>query len=84
MTIPENILGALQRYVSDGIEPGSCVRAILENNLTEAFVRADHQTTAAMHAIVAYIYNKMPMHCHGSPEKVDAWIASWRTGNVKP
>ena len=72
--VPENILGALDRYVEHRIPPGSCTLAILSNDLQGAYGRADHMTAAAMHDIVRYIYNCLPSACWGSREKVQAWL----------
>lgn len=33
-----------------------------------------------MRAIVSYVYNSIPSDCHGSPEKVRAWLAKFRGG----
>ena len=72
--VPENILGALDRYVEHRIPPGSCTLAILSNDLQGAYGRADRYTAAAMHDIVRYIYNCLPSASWGSREKVQAWL----------
>lgn len=72
--IPERILGALQRYVEDRIQPGGFMTAVLSNDLREAIARADDECLAALHTIVARLYNDVPSICWGSPEKVDAWL----------
>ncbi|MBI4099599.1 hypothetical protein HY440_01185 [Candidatus Microgenomates bacterium] len=71
---PETLEG-LKRYAEQGIPTGGFLRAVLENNLMEAFGQADIENTADMAEIVGYVYNEMPMSCHGSPEKVKAWLA---------
>ena len=74
----EDHIGAIERFVEHGIEPGSCTRAILENNLRDAFARADEETREIMFYIVSYCYNEIPSNCWGSREKVDQWIRAIR------
>lgn len=50
------------------------MRAVLENNLTEAFGRADMDNREAMFDIVQYCYNELPFVCWGSKEKVSKWL----------
>lgn len=80
-TIPERILAGLTRYASYGTPTGHFLRAALENNLREAVLRADTNSLAALRDIVLFIYNEMPSDCHGSKEKVEAWIK--RAENLK-
>lgn len=72
--VPEHIQGAFDRYVQKGIGPGGFVTAVLENNLKEAFSRADSINLAHMHEIVMYCYWEIPSACWGSPEKVAKWM----------
>ena len=65
---------SIDRYVNDRIPTGGFLRAVLENNLKEAFGRADEEAVVQMKEIVAYCYNQIPCNCWGSPEKVSAWL----------
>lgn len=67
-------LAPLVRYVEHGIEPGSFLTAVLENDLAEACARADMHNRRKLYEWVYYIYNECPGECWGSPEKVEAWI----------
>ncbi len=71
--IPEYTKEAIDNWVRHGWQPGSFVQAVLENNLSEAFARADDTNTRFMKEIVMYVYNEIPSPAWGSPEKVDAW-----------
>ena len=71
-------MGALDRYVHHRIPTGGCLRAVLANDLMQAFARADFDTTRAMGTIVRYIYNDIPSACHGSYAAVDAWLDGGR------
>lgn len=64
---------AVERY-RDGMEPGSCTRAILENDLFHAAACADPSTRYHLVDIASYIFNHMPPESYGSPEKVEAWL----------
>ncbi|KKM74720.1 hypothetical protein LCGC14_1397480 [marine sediment metagenome] len=65
----------IDQYVSNHIPPGDFLRAVLENNLMEAMGRADKNNQTAIFDICTYIYNHVPFDCHGSKEKVEAWLA---------
>lgn len=66
---------SLEAYVATGRPVGGFLTAVLENDLKEAFGRADDQCTRNMRDIVAYCYNKLPIGCWGSPEAVSEWFA---------
>lgn len=50
--IREDWYGALERYLNNGIMPGSFMTAVLENNLKEAIGRADMTNRSNLHNIV--------------------------------
>ena len=77
--MPPRILEGLRRYAIHHQEVGSFLRAVLENNLTEAVCRADPESLAALRIIVIYVYNCLPASCHGSPEAVKAWLKKGET-----
>lgn len=68
----------IDRYVEGGCEPGSCTRAILENDLVGAVRHADPQSQILLAEIVKYVYNHTPLACWGSPAKVNAWMRAKR------
>jgi len=74
----ENIKATLDLYVNNRIPTGSFLQACLENNLAEAFGRADEFNRENLFEIVQYIYNDMPSCCWGSREIVKAWLAEGR------
>lgn len=73
--LPPNVRASLDRYSAEGVPTGGFLRAVLENNLKEAFARADSINIRAMAEIVAHVYNNLPSASWGTAEKVDAWIA---------
>lgn len=79
--IREDLLGALERYINNGINPGGFMTAVLHNNLCEAFGRADFMNAANLKNIVGYVYNHVPSNAWGSPEKVEQYVKSLKKGN---
>ena len=72
--IKESTIQAIDRYANDRCPPGGFVRAVLENNLTQAYGYADAENFASLKEIVKYCYWEIPGDCWGSPEKVRAWL----------
>jgi hypothetical protein len=72
--IPHWALESLNAYAQKGRPPGGFLTSCLANDLTNAFGRADEDSTAALRHIVAYIYNCVPSGCHGSYQRVEEWI----------
>ena len=67
-------LESLDRYVTEGIPTGGFLEAVLCNDLMESFGHADMYNRSTLFEICDYIYNELPALCHGSPEKVRAWL----------
>ena len=67
-------LDSIDRYITHGIPTGSFLEAVLCNDLMEAMGLADMGNRLALFEICDYIYNETPSGCHGSPEKVRAWM----------
>lgn len=72
--LPEHMRGSMKRYLEQRIEPGSFLTAVLENNLSESFARADHINRERLFDIVGFLYNEAPRTSWGSPNKVTDWI----------
>lgn len=74
--IQEHMLESLKAYIEQHRPVGGFLTAVLENNLMEACGRADDDNLANLPAFCAYLYNDAPSACHGSPKKVQAWLAA--------
>lgn len=72
--VSESMVICLEHYVNEGVQPGDFLTAVLENNLVEAFARADDQNIRLIHWYVELLYDKAPAGCWGSPEKVERWV----------
>ncbi len=74
----DNIKQALDAYAREGQAVGDFLTAVLENNLMQAFGKADAENYRDLGEICGYVYNELPSACHGSPEQVRAWLAKFR------
>lgn len=74
-SISPSIIAGLRRYADEGIPTGHFLRAVLENDLYGAALRADDDSQAALCTIVAYVDNEMPRECWGSYAAVVKWLA---------
>jgi len=81
--IPQRMMGAIDRYVNQGIQPGHFLTAVISNDLKEALSRADEENLDNLSAYVSYFYNKAPSACWGSEEKMKAWLESFKMGEER-
>lgn len=72
--VPVTTAFTIANYVIHKIQTGGFLFAVLSNDLSESFARADMGNRAAMFEIVSFIYNSIPSKCWGSKEKVQAWL----------
>ena len=72
---PPNARESLLRYWHERIPTGGFLLAVLENNLREAFSRADDVNVRHLGGIVRWCYWELPSPAWGSPERVRAWLA---------
>jgi len=72
--IPHHMHAAIRTHVNDRRPVGDFLTALLENNLKESVIRADHINLAALVDWCRLLYNFVPSACQGSPAKVKAWL----------
>jgi len=72
--LPEHLRDGMRRYVEHGIRPGHFLTAVLENDLLEAFNRADETSAYALKNIAEFLQCQLPMECYGSFEAVNRWV----------
>lgn len=77
------LIGGFDRYVERGIEPGSFLRAVLENDLVNAVSRADMFNVKKLDKICEYMKYYMPYDCWGSKEIVEKWIREKKIDGMK-
>lgn len=73
--IPLNIRRSLRDYLTDGIDPGSFLFAVITNDLRQAIGRADRDSLAAIKEIVMFLMNRTPGICHGTSNRFYDWQA---------
>ena len=73
-TVPEHLRGGIRRYVTQGVEPGGFLCAVIANDLRDSFGQADEDSRAGLFQIVSWFYNYAPGNCWGSVEAREAWI----------
>jgi hypothetical protein len=77
------LLGAIERYVNQGILPGSFLEAVLCNDLKQACACADTDNRRQLFEIVQYLYWEVPSLCWGSPERVAAWLGKFEKAEAQ-
>lgn len=75
---PPDVIESFIAYRDEGIPPSVFVRACLENNLSEAFGRADEHNRVNLQHIVAWLYWNMPSNLWKSREAVNAHLKAMR------
>lgn len=76
--LPNYIKESLEAYANEGRPTGGFLQAVLENDLMQAIGRADCYNEPLMVDICSYVYNHMPISCHGSPKIVADWLQRFR------
>lgn len=72
--LPPGCFESIELYVMEGISGGDFLNAVMENNLREAFGRADNAHRDALFEIVSYCYNNIPGECWGDKDRVIQWM----------
>lgn len=80
--VPRGTLNSLILYAQEGVPTGGFLHAVLSNDLRGAVARADKANLQAIKSIVEFVCNQLPQLCHGSPDKVAAWIETARAGKI--
>jgi hypothetical protein len=68
------MVAGIKRYVENRIRPGHFLTALLSNDLTGTFNRADGTNEPLIREWVRWVYNEMPSDMVGSREKVEAYL----------
>jgi hypothetical protein len=73
--LPDALQMGARLWIEEGIYPGHFLRAVLENDLTEAFARADDEMVVKLRDIVRWWYNEAPGGCWRGVHAVQEWHA---------
>jgi len=84
--IPRHLRYGLCWYALNHRPTGDFLRAVLANDFTQAVLRADDESFAALRELARFIHCEMPEESHGSEEKVRKWLEGngdriYRCGN---
>ena len=71
--IPDHMRASVKRYLEEGGEVGGFLMAVLCNNLSGAFARADQTNREALGDWVSWLWNDCPSDAWGSLAEVRAW-----------
>lgn len=66
---------SMKQYIEVGQPVSSFLRAVLNNDLSEAFTKADDVNTHRLRDYVVFLHTHAPRRCWGSPAIVDKWLA---------
>lgn len=75
--IRADMVAALERYVEHGVPLGHFLQSIVGNDFKEACARGDTDNLNNLPAFAVYLYNEMPIGCHGSYEKYHEWLKNF-------
>ena len=73
--LPLVVFEAFKGHALDRRGVGNFVTACLENNCGNAVCGADADNYLALRRIAQFMHCDLPSDCHGSREKVQAWLA---------
>jgi hypothetical protein len=74
-TVPAHCRDGLQLYIERGVPTGDFLKAILTNNLVEAYKLADDINFGRIADYAKFLYWECPSLAWGSEEKVATWTA---------
>lgn len=72
--VPDITADGIANWVVYGVHPGGFLTAVLQNKLMETIQRADSTNFSHIYDIVNFIYNKIPIGCWGSEERMEFWV----------
>lgn len=73
--VPENLHDGIVAYLTERRPTGSFLKAVLENDLAQAVLRADPVTIKRIRETVLFLHNYAPSPSWGSPHTVASWLA---------
>jgi len=65
---------SIEEYINKRTPPSHFLRAVLENNLKEAFGQADMSNRARLFDLTSFMYCEVPTACWGTKERVALWL----------
>jgi len=76
--LPHRWIDGLERYFNEGIEPGGCLRAMLENDLQGVIRRmGPFESTGTLQGLLDLLAEGAPSLAWGSESAVNAWLLNF-------
>lgn len=72
-----NAIDSLNDYRDHGYPLGGFLTAVLSHDLMGAVGHADPTSLASLGEIARYVHWELPAQCHGSAQRVKAWLAKF-------
>jgi hypothetical protein len=72
--LPKHLRDGMRRYFEHGIETGSFLRAVLENDQVKTFMYGSDESRLGLSSIAVFLDTEAPAEAWGSAAKVQAWI----------
>lgn len=79
--IPHYMHAPIIEYIKYGKPVGDFLRAVICNNLKEAYLYADENNVQCIREYVMFFFNHAPSGCWGSPENYTNYIEHFRNMN---
>lgn len=73
--LPEHMRAGARRYIEKGARCGDFLTAVIRHDLFMALAHADPVNRLALDDWRLFFHNEAPSKCHGSPGKMNAWMA---------
>lgn len=71
--LPPHLRDGVERWVEQGITPGSFLRAVIRNDLYQAVLRADEVSLEALPNIMRWFIAHAPEGSYGSDKVFSQW-----------
>lgn len=71
--LPPHLIEGVERWIEHGITPGSFLRAVIRNDLSQAVLRADEISLEALPNIIRWFLNYAPEGSYGSDKVFSQW-----------
>jgi hypothetical protein len=64
---------SMKMWIEQGIIGGSFLKAVISNDLIEAYRRADRENKRCLGVYVEFLTYEAPSKCYGHPDVLDSW-----------
>ena len=72
--LPKHMQEGMRLYIEKGIQPGSFLTAVLENDLVRSFESAEFLNQHRLLDFAVFLVHQAPRGCWGDTETVNRWL----------